>query len=269
MSVQTDEPLHPTDSAVRNLDKSSETTATSVIWVLWFVLLAGGLIADNFSSSAMSQSGRLGSSVVLVIAGRLWYGISRGTAASKYALLIAVGMTLGATGDFFMGSVLDALIPLPSPVLGGMASFGLGHIIYIAACFEARRKAQLTSSFAMWGSIIFWQVVSMIGWYFVVYLSTKESTRLLVWPALGYSQLLAGTAGVATGLAVQNKRFAILAIGAALFLASDLILGWDMFRETFPHRMEAVWIPYGGGQMLIVYAIITARHAFGSSQAQR
>ena len=96
----------------------------------------------------------------------------------------------------------------------------------------------------------------------MVFLSTKESTQLLVWPALGYSQLLAGTAGVATGLAVQDRRFVMLAIGAALFLISDLILGWGMFRETFPHRMEAVWIPYGGGQMMIVYAIVTARKAF-------
>ena len=262
MSVHTGQPTGTGDAPITDINETSNSVGTSLLWLLWALLLLGGLVAGNFDSPSMSEYGRLGSSVVLVVAGWRWYLACRNTASVKYTLLIAIGMTLGAIGDFFMGGLLDALIPLPSPVLGGMASFGLGHIIYITGCFEARRRAQLTSGSAMWGSVIFWQVLSAIGWYFVVYLSTKDSTQLLVWPALGYSQLLAGTAGVATGLAVQDKRFVILAIGAALFLISDLILGWGMFRETFPHRMEAVWIPYGGGQMMIVYAIATARKAF-------
>ena len=126
----------------------------------------------------MSECGRLGSSIVLVVAGWLWYLTCRNTAAEKYTLLIALGMTLGAIGDFFMGGLFDTLIPLPSPVLGGMISFGLGHVVYITGCFEARRRAQLKSSSAMWRSVVFWQAASAIGWYFVVYLSTKESTQL-------------------------------------------------------------------------------------------
>lgn len=235
---------------------------TTILWWVWAVMLIGGLAADHFGSALGSQFGRLGSSVVLVVAGWMWFGICRGTAAGRYTLLIAVGMTLGAIGDFFMAGRLQALITLPNPALGGMAAFGLGHIIYITGCFVARRRAQLNSASAMWGSIIAWQIISAIGWYLVVFLSTKESTQLLIWPALPYSQLLAGTAGVATGLAVQNRKFALLAVGAALFLISDLILAWGMFRDPFPFRTLAVWGPYGGGQMMIVYAIVTARSAF-------
>jgi len=262
MSVDTGQPINTSAASVTTVNETSNSAGTLLLWPLWALLLFAGLVAGNFDSPSMSECGRLGSSVVLVFAGWVWYLSCRNTAPEKYTLLIAIGMTLGGIGDFFMGGLFDTLIPLPSPVLGGMASFGLGHIIYIIGCFEARLRAQLTSSSAMWGSIIFWQAASTIGWYFVVFLSTKESTQLLVWPALGYSQLLAGTAGVTTGLAVQDRRFVMLAIGAALFLISDLILGWGMFRETFPHRMEAVWIPYGGGQMMIVYAIVTARKAF-------
>ena len=241
---------------------SANESITSLLWILWTVLLSGGLIADNCGSQAGSVFGRLGSSVVLTVAAWNWYGTSHSKVTAKYTLLIAIGMTLGTIGDFFMGGLLQALIPLPSPVLGGMTAFGLGHIIYIIACFTARRAAQLTSTVAMRRSILAWQVTSAIGWYFVVYLSPKESTQLLIWPALPYSQLLAGTAGVALGLAVQNKRFTVLAVGAALFLISDLVLAWGMFRDTFPHRTEAVWIPYGGGQMMIVFAIAAARRTF-------
>jgi len=244
-------------TAVNTID-ASRVRLAKFLWLVWAVLLGGGLIADNLEMSSASSFGRLGSSVVLILAGWVWYSACRGTGAGKYTLLIAIGMTLGALGDFFMSGLLQQWIVLPKPELGGMTAFGLGHIVYIAGFFEARRRTQLNSNRAMWTSILFWQAINLAGWYVVVFLSTKESTRLLVWPALPYSQLLAGTAGVATGLAVQNRKFAIVAVGAALFLISDLVLAWGMFRGSFAHRTEAVWIPYGGGQMMIVFGIITA-----------
>ena len=53
--------------------------------------------------------------------------------------LVALGMALGTLGDFFNADLLNKLVPLPDPVLGGMISFGLGHLAYISACFEAAR----------------------------------------------------------------------------------------------------------------------------------
>ncbi len=235
------------------------------LWVAWLVLLAGGLIlqqVDVASSSFWATFGRMGSSVALIVAGWWWHIVFRGTAARRYTLMIAIGMTLGATGDFFNAGLLQSYIPLPEPVLGGIVSFGLGHIAYMIGCFDAKRRANLTSSSAMLVSILVWQAISVVCWYFIVYQTQIESAKMVVWPALPYTMLLAGTAGVATGLAVQNGRFTMLAVGAALFLLSDLILAWGMFQGSFALRTAAVWIPYGGGQMLIVYAITTARCEF-------
>ncbi len=246
-------------------DHATSTGATlNLLWIAWFVLLAGGLIVqqvDVASSSFWATFGRMGSSVALIVAGWLWHVRFRGAAAGRYTLMIAVGMTLGAIGDFFNADLLQSIIPLPDPVLGGIVSFGLGHIAYMLGCFDAKRRANLTSSSAMWGSIFVWQAISVVGWYCIVYQTQIESAKMVVWPALPYTMLLAGTAGVATGLAVQDGRFTRLAVGAALFLISDLILAWGMFQGSFPFRTAAVWIPYGGGQMLIVYAITTARQA--------
>ncbi len=253
---------------------SSATSASVVprlvtgLWGVWAVLLAVGLAADVAERPGLSEIGRLGSSVILVLAGWAWAHACRSSAASVYAMRIALGMTCGAMGDFFMAGRLS-MIPLPNPVLGGMASFGLGHILYIAACLRARRDAGLMSNRAMGMSVVIWQAFSAAGWYVVVWPSGDESTQMLIWPALAYSALLAGTAGVATGLAVQDRRFCLLSIGAGLFLISDLVLAWALFRGTFPYRTLAVWSCYGVGQMLIVYAPLTARSAFSVPRSLR
>jgi uncharacterized membrane protein YhhN len=165
---------------------SSRSRIAKFLWLVWAVFLAGGLIADNLGNQSASSFGRLASSVVLILSGWVWYSACRGTGAGKYALLVAIGMTLGALGDFFMSGLLQKWIVLPKPELGGMAAFGLGHVVYMTGFFEARRKAQLNSDRAMWLSILIWQLINLAGWYFVVFLSTKESTRLHVWPALPY-----------------------------------------------------------------------------------
>ena len=169
-----------------------------------------------------------------------------------------MGMTLGAVGDFFMAGLLQPIIPLPNAALGGMGAFGMGHAAYIAGCQNAHNRAGLHDQKAKWTAILIWQVIGLIGWYFVVYPTKAEHLQILRWPALGYTLLLACTTGMGSSLAAQNRRFMILAVGGGLFLLSDLILAWRMFRGPFPHATEAVWIPYGSGQMMIVFAITTA-----------
>jgi hypothetical protein len=64
---------------------------------------------------------------------------------------------------------------------------------------------------------------------------------------------------MATGLALQQGQFTWLAIGAALFLISDLILAAQLFNDlSFPLIGDVIWLTYGPGQMLIVYSAATA-----------
>lgn len=238
--------------------------ALIAVWLVWGTLLGGGLFAGHLAivdAAGWSELGRLGSSLLLVVAAWLFFREGRATAASRYRLLIAIGMTLGALGDLFMAGRLQSLVELPNPALGGIAAFGLGHAAYIAACLNAHKRAGLRSRAARGGSLLIWQLIGLVGWYFIVYPTEVDRLQLLRWPALVYTLLLACTAGLAMSLAVQDRRFSLLAIGAALFLFSDLILAWGMFHGSFPYSREAVWIPYGSGQMLIVYAITMARAA--------
>ncbi|MGB0384348.1 MAG: lysoplasmalogenase family protein [Ardenticatenaceae bacterium] len=67
---------------------------------------------------------------------------------------------------------------------------------------------------------------------------------------------LATTTGLATALALQTSAFVWLAIGAALFLFSDLILAAQLFNGLhFRLIGDLVWLTYGPGQMMIVYSL--------------
>jgi uncharacterized membrane protein YhhN len=228
-----------------------------LLWLAWATLLIGAMVVGNLDShgSAAATAARMGSSIALVLAGWLAYATWRRTAVGLFALLVAVGMTLGTVGDFFNAGLLK-FIPLADPTLGGIAAFALGHLAYIAGTLNLATRAGLTNRRAMLVAIVVWQLIALAGWYLVAYQGTDK--RDLVWPALPYSLLLAGTAGVASGLALQDRRFAGFALGGALFLVSDLILACGMFGGSIPHQTEWVWLTYGPGQMLIVFSVATA-----------
>jgi hypothetical protein len=226
-------------------------------------MLAAAMVIGNIGEghgSAAATAARMGSSVALAVAGWLAYAWWRNTPWGFYTFCIAVGMTLGTIGDFFNAGLID-FIPLADPVLGAIIAFALGHVAYITGCLNLARVSGLTNRRAFIGAVIAWQVVGLAAWYIVAFEGSEK--RSLVWPALPYSLLLAGTAGLTSGLAVQDRRLSGLALGGALFLASDLILAFGLFRGHVPHQTEWVWMTYGPGQMLIVFSVVSAAAVVG------
>jgi hypothetical protein len=235
------------------------------LWLAWAALLAFAMVWGNIDSHGSSAAtwGRMGSSLALVATGWVAWSLWRYSAAGRFVLCIAIGMTLGTIGDFFNAGLLE-FVPLKDNTLGGIIAFGLGHVAYIAGCLNLAGRAGLRNRRAMLAAIIAWQLVGIVAWYLVVMQGSEK--RDLVWPALAYTLLLAGTTGVATGLAVQERRLTWLALGAALFLTSDLILAFGLFRGSFAHQTECVWLTYGPGQMLIVFSTISAAVVLASKQ---
>jgi uncharacterized membrane protein YhhN len=245
------------------LDPTTVARLVAGIWVLWAGVLLGGTLLSEFGRSEttailrnqMLLVSHLGSSILLVTAA--WIGslaFNRSPAYGTVAL-VALGITLGAIGDFFNAGVLQGLLKLPDPVLGGIAAFALGHIAYITASVRVGRGLSGRNRGKRFAVIAFWQIVAIVAWFFIVYRGTNRGASILIWPALPYSLLLAGTAGVATSLATEDRRFVPLAIGAILFLTSDMILAFRMFQGDFPLAPHAVWLTYGPAQMLIAYSI--------------
>jgi hypothetical protein len=194
----------------------------------------------------------MASSAVLVAAGWSWAVLARESGAAAFALLIAVGMTLGFLGDLFMAK----LLPVSPHVLWGIGAFGLGHVAYIAAILGYGTTQGLDAAGPRFGAWLVWLLIGAVAWYFVVFRGHASRPTALHWAALPYALLLASTAGFATGLALQNPAFVPLAIGAVLFLISDLILAAQLFAgRSFRLIDDVIWLTYGPGQMLIVYSV--------------
>lgn len=227
-----------------------------VLLALWAVLLFGGFIAgkeDNHHSRRMPIWTRMLSSLALVVAGWSWYAFGRETPSALLQLCVAAGMTLGLVGDLFMAR----LIPVRNHVLGGIGAFGAGHVLYIIGLIWYSGATGLNAPAARWGGLVIWQLIGVTGWYVMVF--RGQQAGLLHYAALPYALLLAGTAGMATGLALQQPAFTGMALGAALFLLSDLILAGELFSGLrFRLIGDFVWLTYGPGQMLIVYGAALA-----------
>ncbi|MEZ4519952.1 MAG: lysoplasmalogenase [Chloroflexota bacterium] len=219
--------------------------------IVWAILLFGGfIIGTGDPARRMPTWTRMASSATLVVAAYSWYLFSRGTAGSGYALLIAVGMTFGFIGDLW----LAGLLPGGRNVIGGIVAFGIGHIFYIIAFLRFSNETGLDDPMKRWGSLLIWLLIGALGWYFIVFRGQEPS--IVTWVALPYALLLASTAGLATGMGLQDSHFIPLAIGAALFLLSDLILAGELFAGlSFPLIGDVIWLTYGPAQMLIVYSI--------------
>ena len=216
--------------------------------VVWAALLLGNVVASLSRRQRMVTCLRLASSLILVLAAWSWYLVARGTpGVVKFALLVALGVTLGFLGDLLLANAL----PLKQGFLAGMAAFALGHIAYIVAMLSQTPRVQL----AVAGVAL---LVGLVVWYVAVFRGGKDA-MILRWAALPYALLLATTAGIAVGLAIQTHAFLPLALGAGLFLVSDLLVAGEQFgKRRFPHIGDAVWLTYGPAQMLIVYAVNSA-----------
>lgn len=224
------------------------------LWLLWAIFLFGGFIFGSESEShRMPRWTRMASSATLVLAGWSWFIIARENSGQSYALFLAIGMTFGFLGDL----VLAGLLPGGRNVLAGIAAFGVGHIFYIIGIVRFANQHGLDDPARRWGALIVWLLIAAICWYLLIYRNQEVTT--LHWAALPYALLLASTTGFAAGVALQSALFWGLAVGAALFLLSDLILAAELFSGLkFKSIGDVIWLTYGPGQMLIVYSVSAA-----------
>ncbi len=223
-----------------------------MVWVLialgavWGALLLGSLCPGWREGQHAAL--RLASSGVLVLAAWGWVAAAAGQAWTAYALPIAVGMSFGFVGDLFMAKVL----PVRDSTLAGMGAFALNHAAYWVGFILL--VAVLGIAWWPWMALALaaWMLVGTLVWRMTAG-ATAGSMR---WPALVYTLLLAGTAGLGLGLALAAPRLALLAVGGALFLISDALIALRLFRGLeHPRLSDAIWMTYGPGQMLIVYGL--------------
>jgi uncharacterized membrane protein YhhN len=150
--------------------------------------------------------------------------------------LIWGGLAFGALGDFLLAREGEPAF------LAGMGAFAAGHLAY-ALAFGPGLPAPLAAAP-----------------FVALALSTEvwlaPHTGALKWPVRGYALIICVMAAMAT-----LRPTPLLVSGAALFVASDLMLAVQMFRArgTLARVLPwLVWPCYWLGQALILAAFLPA-----------
>jgi hypothetical protein len=228
------------------------------LWLGWLAALVASFTAGwtaEFWWDRARLDLRMLSCALLAVAAWLAWTWLRQTTVSRAMFWVALGMTFGFYGDSHVGERFW-WPPVPHPIVGGIVFYGLGHLAYIRACVLFGREQRVPGGLVGYLPILLWQLLALAAWGAVA-LTSDEHVELRI-ATLLYTLLVAGTPGFATALAVTQPRFAWMALGGALFLASDVLLAWQLFHQSFPGIDELTWVCYGGGEMLIVYGAVYA-----------
>ena len=151
---------------------------------------------------------------------------------------IALGLALGALGDFWLSRRGEAAL------LAGMAAFGLGHLAYTAAFWQAGAGGPGLLGAGALGALGLWAMA---------WLAPRAGG--LKWPVRCYIAIILAMAAQASGLPGHT----LARIGAAAFVASDLILALEMFvlPEGGLRRaaQRGLWALYWGAQAAILWGM--------------
>lgn len=216
-------------------------------------LLVGGFVLNRYDSERtgrMPKSMELPQSALLVVlAAIVWATAARATALSTLGALIGAGMAFGFVGDLFMANVFQQ----KDHILYGMATFGIGHLLYILAFRELALHFALYDLGRYALALVITWATALVLWFMLV---RKPDGGTMQYAALAYAIFLASMAGFALGLGLQHRAFMGLAVGTLLFLLSDTLIAARLFAgRVFLYMGDAIWGTYILAQALIVLVV--------------
>lgn len=151
---------------------------------------------------------------------------------------VAAGLALGALGDLCLSR------PGARAFLAGMAAFAGGHLAYAAAFLGAG---------ADWPGVLWTLALAGLGLWALLWLAPRADG--LVGPVRGYVLVILIMAALGAGL----PGHPLARLGAAAFVASDLLLALEMFvlREGRVKRIaqRLLWALYWGAQAAILWGM--------------
>jgi uncharacterized membrane protein YhhN len=151
--------------------------------------------------------------------------------------IMGAGFILSAFGDF----VLD--FPEDRYFLPGLIAFFTAHIAFLIFLWP----------YASW-SVPICALVGAFTLGFFVWLKPSLDKELVV-PVAAYSLIigLMGSAAMTTNLASP-----LIPLGAALFIASDVVLSVEKFKTKFRLDRTINWILYASGQIVLAIGAVSS-----------
>lgn len=172
------------------------------------------------------------------------------SAFSGAPLILTLALTLGTLGDAFLAWRGERNF------LGGLASFLLGHLAYVWVLSGASAGIGLLT-----------QDTWRLGHVVILLIATTLILRRLLphlsdmrLPVLAYALVILAMGLTALTLPLVWP-FALAIPGALMFIASDAILGFELFitKDTSTDKRwppTLLWFLYWGGQSMIVLAFL-------------
>lgn len=199
---------------------------------LWFTHQPVGRVRTAIKATSV---GSLAAACVF-LSGPLWLGVA---------------LALGTMGDVFLVQRGDRAF------LAGLGAFLLGHLAYVwllwgmgsgwAALAADPLRPGLTLFLTIGAAVILRRLLPHMG-----------AMRL---PVLAYATVILCMGGAALTLPLSTP-LSLAILGAFMFIASDAILGFDLFvlKDGRRKRRAAtvLWFLYWGGQTLIFWAVLQA-----------
>lgn len=173
-----------------------------------------------------------------------------------YARWIFFGMAFGFIGDLIMMEI----IPIHNYIVGGIISFGIGHLCYINAFNSILNKIQ---EFPIFIRLIFPVIILTSTFWGLIIYSPNMSLSILIGSLL-YGLLLMIMVSYAIILVKLRSEFILVAIGAILFSISDIILGnnlykGDIFQGNYSFIFNYSFMLYIIGQWGIIMSSYSCR----------
>lgn len=210
-------------------NEADRTRSGDRVW-LWAFAVA---LAADVAATALELSGPRWVTKPALTLLLLAYLLRGARPLDRVSRLLAVSLLLACAADIAL------LVPGDAAFLAGMGLFGLMQIGYLAVF---ARLGDLRRLRRRWPAPVFY-----LALWIAANLSLRSSLGDLAVPVAAYSFLL-----LAMAAAAAVRLDGTVAAGAALFVASDLMLGLGVAGVEVPLGGPAVMLTYGAAQALIV-----------------
>jgi uncharacterized membrane protein YhhN len=150
-------------------------------------------------------------------------------APTSHIVIAVVALTFCLLGDIFLMPAVDNFIL-------GLASFLLGHVVFVVLFVEYGLDHRALAGVAVLVLVV---VVVTIGRVIVLSAGVREPALKV--PVGAYLAVISTMAAVGWGTGMGW-----VIAGTTLFVVSDAILGWDQFVKNRPWMSLAIMVTYHG-----------------------
>ena len=170
---------------------------------------------------------------------------------SRRAWLVVAGLIMGGVGDFFLNLQFVVKEALAQKIfIVGALAFYAGHIIYMVSMAPIEREVLVAN-------LLITAVITAVILFFVY--KGKDipiGLKIFGFFYIGAVALITTVALTRYYLNPASTASIVVAVGAALFTASDVVLIYDMFGEKKPWMRVANLVLYYAAQLIIASSLL-------------